>query len=82
MKVKELIEELEKLNPEKEVILSKDEEGNGFIPLSAVSDNAVYVSEYNEIWPEELTEEMKKIWYTKEDVYDGDGGVKSVVLWS
>lgn len=33
MKVKELIGELQKIDPELEIILSKDEEGNRFSPL-------------------------------------------------
>lgn len=34
MKVKELLEELKGLNPELEVYVSKDEEGNGFNKLA------------------------------------------------
>lgn len=34
MKVKELIEELQRMNPESEVFLQKDPEGNGFESLS------------------------------------------------
>jgi len=34
MKVKELIEELNKVNPELEVLIARDEEGNGFSFLS------------------------------------------------
>lgn len=33
MRVKELVEELQKLDQELEIILSKDEEGNGYSPL-------------------------------------------------
>ena len=33
MKVKELIEHLEKCDPEAMVVMSKDSEGNGFSPL-------------------------------------------------
>ena len=45
MKVKELIKELEKLNPEMDVILQKDAEGNGFSLLSGVDDQCIYVEE-------------------------------------
>ena len=38
MKVKELIELLQAKNPEFEVIMSKDGEGNGYSPLSNLSD--------------------------------------------
>jgi hypothetical protein len=43
MKVKELMRLLEKENPESEVILQKDSEGNGYSPLYAVDGDAVYV---------------------------------------
>ena len=37
MKVKELIELLSEMNPEHEVVLSKDGEGNGYSPLDGYS---------------------------------------------
>lgn len=37
MKVKELISELQKLDPEAEVVLSKDSEGNNFSPAADFS---------------------------------------------
>ena len=43
MKVKELIKQLERENPESEVILQKDAEGNSYSPLSDVDGNAVYI---------------------------------------
>jgi hypothetical protein len=45
MKVKELIDELQKLHPDSEVILQKDGEGNGYSPLAAVDGDAVYMPE-------------------------------------
>lgn len=45
MKVKELIEALAGADPEAEVILQKDAEGNGYSPLDAVDHDAVYVPE-------------------------------------
>lgn len=45
MKVKELIEELKLLDPESEVILQKDSEGNGYSPLEGVDGDAVYIPE-------------------------------------
>lgn len=42
MKVKDLIKELEKLDPNLQVILQKDGEGNGYSPLCGVEE-AVYV---------------------------------------
>lgn len=45
MKVKELIEKLSKAEPEAEVVLQKDAEGNGYSPLADADLNAVYVPE-------------------------------------
>ena len=45
MKVKELMEYLRGFDPEMEVILQKDSEGNGYSPLAGVDDQAVYVAE-------------------------------------
>lgn len=38
MNIKELIEAIKNLNPETEVIVQKDSEGNGFSPLCDVYD--------------------------------------------
>lgn len=43
MKVKELIDLLEKCDPRAEVIMQRDPEGNGYSPLSVVDGDAVYV---------------------------------------
>ena len=43
MKVKELIAALVAADPDAEVILQKDAEGNGYSPLHVCDDNAVYV---------------------------------------
>jgi len=43
MKVKELLEALAAADPEAEVILQKDGEGNGYSPLHAADLDAVYV---------------------------------------
>lgn len=47
MKVKKLIEELQKCNPDLEVILQSDAEGNGYSPLYSLDDNCVYEKETN-----------------------------------
>lgn len=44
MKVKELIDQLQFLDPEAEVVIAKDSEGNGFGPLSEI-EPGVYVAE-------------------------------------
>lgn len=84
MKVRELIEELQKLDQEREVILQKDAEGNGHSPLACLSgDNDCYIPECT--WSgwrslERLTSELEKEGYSKDDVYDGDDAVKAVFL--
>jgi hypothetical protein len=45
MTAKELIEVLSKVDPDAEIILQKDEEGNGFYPLRIADPNMVYVPE-------------------------------------
>ena len=45
MKIKDLLAVLEDADPDAEVILQKDAEGNGYSPLSGVDTNAVYVAE-------------------------------------
>lgn len=44
MKVKELIEILQKVNPDYDVILSQDEEGNAYFPVRDCTE-AMYLSE-------------------------------------
>ena len=45
MKVKDLIVDLLVADPEAEVILQRDAEGNGYSPLRGADMNAVYVPE-------------------------------------
>lgn len=45
MKVKDLIRELQLMDPEMECIIQKDAEGNGYSPLAGADPDAVYVAE-------------------------------------
>lgn len=45
MKIKNLITELQKLDPNLEVILQKDSEGNGYSPLYGIDYEAIYIPE-------------------------------------
>ena len=85
MTVQELINQLQQCNPNYLVVMSKDEEGNGFSPLAdVVGDNNVYVPECTwsgELRLHHLTDELRAQSYSDEDVYDGDDGVRAVVLW-
>lgn len=69
MKVKHLIEELHKLDPNAEVILQKDSEGNGYSPLNGVDGDTVYIKEnswsgsvYNTNWSADDADMEEKEW--------------------
>ena len=77
MKVKELIEELSKLDPEALVVLSRDEEGNGYSELADIASNYKFNGE--DIGHAKLTPKLKKQGYTEEDVMEA--GDPCVILW-
>lgn len=79
MKIRQLIAELEKLDPELEVIVSTDSEGNGFDEMRVISPGYNYNPQDREIGISELTEEDINSGYTDEDVMED--GVPCVVLW-
>jgi hypothetical protein len=45
MKVKDLIRELKLLDPEMEVIMQGDAEGNNYSPLAGTDENCIYIAE-------------------------------------
>ncbi len=45
MKVKDLISELQQMDPEAEVIMQGDAEGNSYSPLAGADHNTVYIAE-------------------------------------
>jgi len=61
MKNKDLIEQLQKLDPEMPVVMSRDSEGNGFSPVCDVDlawqdrDGDAYADEDYEEYKDELT---------------------------
>ena len=68
MKVKELIAELQKVDGERLIILSSDEECNRFAPLEDI-EVLGYVEDDADICLENLTEELiELLGYTEEDV--------------
>ena len=67
MTVKQLIIKLQKLNQDAEVIMSSDEEGNEFNPLTDIATEYNYDTANNEIGLAHLTKELKDQGYTKED---------------
>ena len=75
MKVKELIEELSRLNGEDIVIIS---DGNKTSPLSDI-DEMIYVPDNT--WSGDLYIRAVAPPYDEEDLYYGDDGQEAVVLW-
>jgi hypothetical protein len=73
MLVKDLIKELQKLEPDRLVILSSDEEGNSFSPASEDYSLGNYAD--REFGLEKLTEENKKLGFTDEDILPGQKAV-------
>ena len=82
MKVKELIENLQMCDPEDEVILKKDAEGNGYSPLSSLYEG-LYVPDSTwsgDVYLRELTKQDKKNGFTEEDLYSGYDGQNAIIL--
>lgn len=73
MKVKELIEILEKLNPDREVVLSSDEEGNRF--------NTLFDVGIGDWWDEENDFIQDDPDYLAELIADDTPLVGAVCLW-
>ena len=89
MKVKELIENLEDMDPEAEVILQKDPEGNGYFELDGCEELKYLTPEAIEKCDEYFFVPSKSGYpLHPEDVDDGehdqdvlDQTIPSVVLW-
>ena len=89
MKIKELMEFLSNCNPEDEVVLSKDSEGNDYSPLDGFGE-CIYVSysplknsEWGgNVYPKEITQEMLDRGFTEDDdLYHEDDGINAVALY-
>jgi hypothetical protein len=78
MNVKQLRELLSQLDETDLVVLSCDEEGNSYSPVSEL-----YVCTYADrmVYPRVLTEELKKRGYSKDDLYHGKDGKKAIALY-
>lgn len=83
MKVRELIEALRGMDPERPVILQKDAEGNGYSPLEGVDDNTAYSPRSTwsgNVWKIKLSEEDREAGYSDEDLAP-DEALPCVVLY-
>lgn len=83
MKVRELIEVLQQMDPERVVVLQKDGEGNGYSPCDGVDDNAAYSPDSTwsgSVRRQKLSAADCKAGFTKEDLAP-KGAQPCVVLW-
>lgn len=81
MKVGELKALLAGVDDDREVVMSRDSEGNGYSPLAQVDDESTYRADSTwagEVGPEAITDEMRAQGWTDEDMV---GGVPAVVFW-
>lgn len=81
MKVRELIELLQQEDPEREVILSRDAEGNGYSPCDGEFGTGAYrptTAWSGEYGIEALTDVLEAGGYTDEDVVEG---IPALVLY-
>jgi len=77
MTVKDLIEKLEKQDPEAVIVLSNDEEGNGFSALASI-DEGSYDEDTGEYGPAKLSDEDREAGLSDEDIVRGK---KAICLW-
>lgn len=89
MKVKSLFCKLQKMIDEGkdnwEVVISRDEEGNGYSPLADISDSYKYLPDSGchgeiKLRPEALTKTLIRAGYTQEDVAQGKGWKDAIIL--
>jgi len=77
MKVNELVKILEQLDPETEVVLQGDAEGNSYMSLYSYWEGG-FDEEAGEAGYLELTGQLKKQGYTEEDIIKGK---PAIMLW-
>lgn len=78
MKIRELIDLLNRYDPETEVVVSRDSEGNSFSPVDGYSDG-IYVADNT--WSGEMYEEEEFDQYVKEGEFSKTDAVKAVCLF-
>ena len=90
MTIKELIETLSAMDPDRIVVIQKDAEGNGYSPLEGADDNCLYTADTTwsgEVGKQTLTDDDRKNGYTDDDRKNGytdedlGSGVPAVVLF-
>jgi hypothetical protein len=79
MKIKKLINILQKMDGERLVVVSKDAEGNGYHPLRRVDDDYNYDVREEKVGLASLTDEDIAAGYCEEDTLPD--GEPCVVFW-
>ena len=77
IKIKDLITELQSLNPEDYIVISRDPEGNGYGFLEVICIN--HKIHDGEVYIAELTPDLKEDGYSEEDTCER--GVPCVVFY-
>lgn len=83
MTVRELIEVLQAMDPERLVVLQKDAEGNCYSPIEGADDNAAYAAEppwFGEVGKQVLTRKDRDAGFGKEDLAP-KGATPCVILY-
>lgn len=85
MKVSELITTLKEMldaHGDREVVLQRDPEGNGFEPLAGADDNCMWNPDEGEVKLQKLNNELRERGFTEEDdVGDPADSVPAIVLF-
>lgn len=71
MTVGELMQRLRAMPKSRLIILQKDPEGNGYLPLGGIDQNCRWDAENSEVGLGKLTDAAKESGYSEEDVGNG-----------
>lgn len=75
LKVKELIEQLSRLDPEAVVIMQRDPEGNRYAPCSGAEGSGAWDQYQCAYGYAELTEELREQGYSEQDTIRGQPAI-------
>lgn len=77
VKVSELIKELQSVDPDRIVIMSRDGEGNDYSPLASTWEGAYLAKStyHGKAGLERLTDEFVKAGYSDEDIVNGNPAI-------
>lgn len=78
LKVKDLMVQLAKLDPDAVVIMQRDPEGNGYAPCSGAEGNGAWDDNEDEYGYASLTDKLRKDGFSDDDIVLGH---PAVVIW-